>query len=95
MPRLSSSTLLEDHDRRQAQGLLPSLACMTVSQQPTLIDCAFLLALDLSGPRDAAGASTIVALNGQLASLPVMCGGNGGCRGGQMILHPSHLLRCG
>jgi len=56
VPRLSSSTLLEDHDRRQAQGLLPSLACMTDSQQLTLVTCAFLLVLDLSGPRNAAGA---------------------------------------
>jgi len=57
VPRLSSNTLLEDHDRRRWGGLAAaSLACTTVSQQLTLVNCAFLLVLDLSGPRNAAGA---------------------------------------
>ncbi len=82
MTRLSSSTLLEDHDRRQGQGLLPSLACMPVSQQLTLVKCAFLLVLDLSGPRNAAGAGNYSGAQPTAGISPRDVGGGGGSQGG-------------
>ena len=70
VPRLSSSTLL---DRRQGGLAAASLACMTVSQQLTLVESAFLLC----GPRNATGAGNSygLALNGHLASRLIIPGG--------------------
>ena len=68
---------------------------MSVSQQLTLVKYAFLVVLNLSGPRNAAGAGNYSGAQPTAGISPRDVGGGGGVPGGAMILHPSYLLRCG